>query len=336
MSAHRKATIFAALKVALVAAVTVALFVLVVNAMRNPVEGKAAEYSADFTDASGLHENGDVRTKGMRIGKVISVELEDRDDAPVAHVRFTMDRKYRLTESSKLAIKYQSLTGIRYLDFTPGDDPGRTVTDLSASQTIPSFDITELFNGLQPVLSTMNTAQINEFSENAIALLQGDGSGLGPMLDSAQKLAEFATDRQKVISTLTNNMARISDSMGGRSPQVIQFLEAANIPMSAAMKVLNEFEKTATTGPALVEPIERLLKALGVSPDLDVDVFIQQHFDDMTDALQSFQLMPSALAGLQFSQPGTGAPKKCSKGRAQLPTDVRVLLSGSEVVLCAQ
>lgn len=63
------------LKLGALLAVTIAFFVLVVNAMRNPVDGAADTYTAEFTDVSGLHVNGDVRNLGMRIGKVQSIEL---------------------------------------------------------------------------------------------------------------------------------------------------------------------------------------------------------------------------------------------------------------------
>ena len=74
--------------------------------------------------------------------------------------------------------------------------------------TQPSFDITTLFNGLQPVLATLSPDEINTFTENAIAFLQGDGNGLGPMLDSIHKLTAFVSDRQQVVATLVRNLAR--------------------------------------------------------------------------------------------------------------------------------
>ncbi len=330
-----RSTVVAGAKVAVVAAVTVMLFVLVVNAMRNPVDASVVTYRADFTDASGLHDNGDVRFRGKRIGKIISVDLERDDDGkPYASVEFTMDDSQKLTSTSTLAIKYQNLTGVRYLDLQPGETTGRMVSHATTAQTVPSFDITSLFNGLQPVLTTMNADEVNQFSENAIALLQGDGSGLGPMLESTQKLARFAENRQQLISTLTSNLARIADTMGGRSPQVMGFLEAVDLPISNAMTVLDEFAVTASAGPALFEPIERLLVALGVNEEFDVDVFLKTTFSSVQEALKSFQLMPNALAGLRGIDTHASFSKQCANGRAHIPSDVRILMTGSEVVLC--
>jgi phospholipid/cholesterol/gamma-HCH transport system substrate-binding protein len=153
------------------------------------------------------------------------------------------------------------------------------------------------------------------------------------MLESTQKLAAFAQDRQQVISTLITNMSRISDVMGGRSEAVVGFLEAVNIPMSNAMTVLDEFPKTASTGPALVEPVERLLVALGISEEFDVDVFLKNAFHSVQEAAGSLRLLPGALAGLKLPAATSRTSTHCSNGIAALPTDVG-LLAGNEVVLC--
>lgn len=321
-------------KLVVVSAVSALLFVIVINAMRNPVEQTTAPYSADFSDVSGLHVNGDVRMRGMRIGKVSSIELKQGPKGTYASVGFTMDRDQKLTDKTELAVKYQNLTGIRYVDVVPGAAGGRSITHVPLSGTKPSFDITSLFNGLQPVLTTMRTEDVNTFTENAIALIQGDGTGLGPMLDSTQKLAEFAKNRQHVISTLTENMSRINDSLGGRSRYVIDFVKALSHPIDNAMKVLNEFQKTASTGPELIGPIQRIVAGLGIEADMNWEGLIGKYFSTGSDFLKTLEMMPGVFSGLQSSKTQGGVNKKCTNGYGALPADMTVLLAGSEVVLC--
>nr|WP_246372493.1 MlaD family protein [Gordonia humi] len=324
-----------AAKVGVVALVAVLLFILVINAMRNPVDSETHSYSAEFTDASGLHPNGDVRYKGKRVGKVTKVELREGKsrDKPVAYVEFTLDRDHKVTDTSTLAIKYQNLTGVRYVDVR-GDESGPRISHVSVDKTVPSFDITELFNGLQPVLTTMQTSDINEFSENAIALLQGDGSGLGPMLDSTQKLTRYAKNRQQLLSTLTANLARISDVMGGRSENVMSFLKAVDLPITSATTVLDEFAVTASAGPGLFEPIERLLAAFNVQPGVDMPQRIKAIFKNSTQLLGVFDLMPNALEGLKSTDGFQEPYPKCSKGTAQIPLGAKYFLDDRQVTLC--
>lgn len=46
-------------------AVSVVLFILLSNTLINPVDVKTRTYVAEFTDASGLHPDGDVRIRGV-------------------------------------------------------------------------------------------------------------------------------------------------------------------------------------------------------------------------------------------------------------------------------
>ncbi|MBQ9055205.1 MlaD family protein [Rhodococcus sp. (in: high G+C Gram-positive bacteria)] len=323
-------------KIAATVVVSGFLFVIVVNAMKNPVSGETHSYFAEFTDVAGLGVNGDIRTKGVRIGKVESVDLVRDGDQAIAQVRFTMEDAYRLTADTTLAVKYQNLTGVRYIDAEFPSIRSESVDRLSTTQTKSSFDITQLFNGLQPVLATMSTDEVNRFTENAIALLQGDGNGLTPMLEDAQTLANLAHDREQVISTLTDNLSRISESMGGKSPQVIEFLKSVSFPIAKAMTVLDEFPKTATFGPEFLTPVKRLIDGLGIYPGMDVEKLVSDALASMPDTTETLRLLPSALAGLRLSgaSPQSSGALACERGIANLPREVEILIDGSEVVVC--
>ena len=323
-------------KLGVAAAISVLLFSIIINAIKSPVDGDNAHYTAEFTDASGLHVNGDVRTRGVQIGKVDSIELVEHDGRSVAEVGFTLTDDYELTDKTLLAVKYQNLTGIRYIELTPPAEAGATpVSHLDADQTRGSFDITELFNGLQPVLATMTTEEINTFTQNAITVLQGDGGGLAPMLDSVQKLADMAHDREQVISTLVANLSRIDASMGGKSPQIMELAHDMEVPIDKAMTVLNEFGKTASMGPEFTRPLQRIVTSLGIADDNDIDQVLTDTFHSAVSAAEALRLLPGAFAGLQLPQLQSAAGTlNCANGIAQLPTAVQVLLNGSEVQIC--
>ena len=56
-------------RISVALALAVVLFVLLANTLTNPVAVDTRTYTADFTDASGLHPDGDVRVRGVRVGK---------------------------------------------------------------------------------------------------------------------------------------------------------------------------------------------------------------------------------------------------------------------------
>lgn len=157
-------TMAAMWRIGVALAVSVVLFILLSNTLVNPVDVGTRTYVAEYTDASGLHQDGDVRVRGVRVGKVESVDLARVGGQNVAQVRFTLDKKYGVVSASRLAIKFQALTGVRYVDVTNPAEGYREqdlVKQIPTSMTQPSFDVTALFNGLQPVLATLSPDEIN-------------------------------------------------------------------------------------------------------------------------------------------------------------------------------
>ncbi|WP_422336352.1 MlaD family protein [Rhodococcus sp. (in: high G+C Gram-positive bacteria)] len=321
------------LKLLVAGIAAVMLFVLILNAIKNPVEGTTSSFSADFTDVSGLHENADVRIRGVKVGKVTGLELGQDKGESFATVAFTLSEPNTLTTSSSLAVKYANLSGVRYVDIT-GPADGTPVTHASTAMTVPSFDVTQLFNGLQPVLETLSPAELNEFSENALTILQGDGQGMGPMLESIEKLSRYTVDRQQVISALVTNLARISETMGGKSPQILEFIRYLQAPIDSAFGVLDQFQKAAAFGPSFMGAVDNLLIGLGINEDLDIDRMLAAAIPDVDQMVETLRILPSFLRGLQTQVVGKGDDQGCAFGQASLPELPRVLFGGAEVLVC--
>lgn len=318
-------------------AVSVFLFVLVSNTLVNPVTVATRSYVAEYTDASGLHPDGDVRVRGVRVGKIDSVDLARVDGQNVAQVTFTIDRKYGIVRDTRLAIKFQALTGVRYMDVTnpaEGYRDADLITRIPTTMTQPSFDVTALFNGLQPVLATLSPGEINTFTENASTFLTGDGSGLKPLLDSIRKLTEFVTDRQQVIATLIKNLARVAEGIGGGSKSLIHIIELLNKPIDAMNRILDEFRKDYLYSKDFLDPTVRLLHNAGFRNGIDIDEALDRAFSNLDNFFDAFKLVP--VIDENIPPPGNDGTElqPCSRGNFQLPETMDVLLNGQRVVLC--
>ncbi|HTM85202.1 MAG TPA: MlaD family protein [Mycobacterium sp.] len=320
--------------------------ILIINLVRQPVAAETRAYTAEFSDASGLMLDADVRVRGVRVGKVTSIRLVRNAGRSVAAVGFSLENRFGIDPATRLAIKFQALTGLRYLavidpapgaaapgDAEVGDPKTGLLTHVPSRMTQPSLDITTLFNGLQPVLATLTPDQINTFTDNVATVLAGDGSGLGPMLDSVRRLTEFVADRQSVTATLLANLSALSEAVGGRAREFIQLLEWANRPVDAALGVLDEFRKSDVYGPRFTQAVVRLLNNMGLRPGADIDDGLDRALTNFSDTLDGFKMIPVVWENIE--PPGqTGDPVPCSRGRAQLPTTMDVLLNGQRVVLC--
>lgn len=318
------------------AAVTTVLFVGVVNALRSPVDGKTGSYTADFVDASGLRVGADVRRQGVQVGKVTSIDIRRQGDANIAVVGFALQQRFRLTTASHLAVKYQNLSGLRYLDFsetgTTAGTPG-AVQHATTQMTTSSFDITTLFHGLEPVLRTLDPAEIDKLAANVSAFLAGDGAGASDLAASVKKIADFTVDRQQVVSTLVANIAAISNTMKGKSDRVLEFIENFDLALDKTMTVLDQFYATATYGPAFVDAVNHLLTGAGLREGTDIDALLKSALAQLRDAPQTLRMLPPMLSGLE-QLTSAKIDTRCANGAAALPQSVQVLLAGQRVVLC--
>ena len=324
------------------------LLVVISNVIRQPVAGETRSVTAQFTDVSGLHEGADVRVRGVRVGKVESLVLKRADGKTVADVAFTMDRHYSVVPASRLAVKFQALTGLRYIDVLDagaGNASGQ-LTKVPVAMTIPSFDVTVLFNGLQPVLAKLDPGEINTFTDNVATFLAGDGDGLGPMLDSIKRMTGLVSDREQVISTILNNLKTVAAGVRGKSDQLPKILDQVRIVEDATMMVLDEFRKSAMYGAGFTGEVDRLLVNLGLDsgswdvpnykPGWDPAKAFDKAITNVYNEMDGIKRIPVVWENIPAPQPGPGAPAPCTKGPAQLPLPMDVLLNGRKVVICNQ
>ncbi|RDI68372.1 MlaD family protein [Nocardia pseudobrasiliensis] len=322
-------------RLAVAAAVTVVLFVGVVNALRNPVQSQTASYTADFTDVSGLKVGADVRRHGVQAGKVTTIDIRHQGGRNIAEIGFTLDRAQQVTTDTRLAVKYQNLSGLRYIDITDqASADTRPLRHVPLTQTTGSFDITALFNGLEPVLRALDPAQVNTLAANLAAFLDDDGTGPADLAANIRAIADYTADRQHTIATLVGNLATLARTMNGKSARVLEFITNFDPVIDRTMTVLDQFYATAQYGPSFVAAVNRLLTAVGLHENTDLDALLRAALSTMTNAPEVLRLLPPMLAGLQQLTAAPNVDTHCGNGIAPLPSTVQVLLAGQRVVLC--
>ena len=329
----------AAAKLAVFAIAMVIFYFGIAQAIQRPVAGETTSYTARFTDANGLKTGDDVRMFGVQVGKVEWIEL----DNSIAEIGFTLQRDRVLYLDTRLAIRYQSLTGQRYVDVQQPDsaaDPLPAEASIGTDKTIPSFDITTLFNGLQPVLAEFSPSALNQFAENMLAVIEGNDAGLGPALDSIETLSSYVSDRQAVLSALVSNLRQISDQIGSRSTQLITLISGIADIFTALQEKIDGVVDFAITAPPVLRPLDSLLSTLGLTTDVnnDFDDLVNAAFPDPDEALDVLGRLPGLLQGLNALVPatGTGVDLTCSNGESSPPAPLQVLLGGQRISICAR
>ncbi len=322
-------------RIAVFAAIMLVLLALIVQVIRRPAPGPLDRYSAIFTDVNGLHVGDDVRLYGLPVGKVESLTLEQNR----AKVGFTVQRAHPIQRGSTLAVRYRTLAGQRYVDLRPPAQPGTRLTPgatIDADHTVPSFDITALFNGLQPILAQVSPDAVNRFAETMLAVLTGDGSGIGRALDAIEQLSGYVSDRQTVISTLIHNLRRMSDVLAGRSPHLVTIIAGLVEVFGTLEQKLQGVVDYAETIPPVLQPLDDLAARLGMTPggDSDFDRILHAALPDPDAAREVLARLPGLLQSLDALAAAPADALSCGHGSASTPLPLAVLIAGQRITIC--
>ncbi|MCC3327768.1 MCE family protein [Nocardia abscessus] len=208
------------------AIVSVLVTVLVWNTLARIVSGDTYTYSATFSDVLGLHEGDDVRMAGVRVGKVEKIE-RDRDanlKKSVAKVTFVVQRDQTIYSDTKALVRYQNLIGQRYVALAPGKTPNpaplKNNGSIPIDRTEPSFDVSGLLNGFQPLFQVLQPEQVNRLSETFIQALQGDGVSLSAFIVQAAQLATDFQRRDAILSDVITNLSGVMSGLAKRGDEL--------------------------------------------------------------------------------------------------------------------
>ncbi|TSD49165.1 MCE family protein [Rhodococcus sp. KBS0724] len=277
--------------------------------LQRGVAGDTTSFSAVFTDASGLRAGDDVRMAGVRVGRVDSVSL----DGTLARVAFRIESDQALYGNTKAAITYQNIIGQRYLGLSLGEQgEPRVLTggdEIPVENTEPSFDISVLLNGFEPLFSVLDPQQIDNVTTAIITALQGDSGSITTLVSETSTLAESFAGPDKILGDIIVNLDGIVRSLAMQSTNVDTMITQAQ----------SIFEQLAARRGEMVDSLDSIALVADqvatlssdVAPDLSEfltrEPGFAQHFLDNKDTFGYFGFnLPPMLKGLaRASQDGS-------------------------------
>jgi phospholipid/cholesterol/gamma-HCH transport system substrate-binding protein len=312
---------------------------VVLTALRNPVTGAVARYTAAFSDVSGLYAGDDVRISGVQVGKVETIRLDGR----IAKVDFTAQVDHPLYANTVAAVRYQTLLGQRYVEIVQPAKPGQRLAsggNIALGQTIPSFDVAKLFNGFRPIFQTLDPAQFNLLGENLLRLIQGDESGIGPFLHDLDVISKLAVDRQAVITLMIRNLSAISTELGGKSQQLFHLIAALDDVVEKFGTEAEQFRTAIVSGlPMLRNTVHILQYSERTFDGSTVPIYdlFSRMWPQTPTIIAGLSLAPSLIQGMRdwLADDQPGVPTfTCSHGEVTLPGIGQVSFAQQNLVVC--
>jgi len=227
------------------------------------------EFSAVFSDASGLTSGVDVRASGVAVGSVKSVKLHK--DGVI--VRFTVTADVPLTSTTNARIRYANLTGDRYLDLTPGQTPGTALSPGSTiplNRTQPALDLDTLFAGFDPLMQALDPAEVNKLTANIIAVTQGQSGSIEAMLANIGSFTAGLADRDQLIGDVVTHMAAALTTIDSKRSQFDHLILGLDKLMAGLSKDRRQIGASIASISTLAGDITVLLRR--IRPDFKANV----------------------------------------------------------------
>jgi phospholipid/cholesterol/gamma-HCH transport system substrate-binding protein len=282
-----------------VAVTSLATAVLALTIMNGSSSG-GHHFDAVFSDVTSLNLGDDVRMAGVRIGQVSSIKIVRRR---AAEVGFSVQSDVRLAPTVTATIRYRNLIGQRYLALDEGtgslDHPLPSGSVIPLARTSPALDLTDLFNGFQPLFQALAPKQINELSAEVIEVFQGEGPTVSDLLTQTASLTSTLASKDEVIGEVIDNLTavlQVVNSHGGQLTDLITTLQQFVSGLAQDRGALGD----AISGIAgLTSEVGGLLKGGRTSIHADITALgaLSTNLADSSDALNSFlRTLPGKLS----------------------------------------
>jgi|HubBroStandDraft_1064217.scaffolds.fasta_scaffold15617_4 phospholipid/cholesterol/gamma-HCH transport system substrate-binding protein len=174
-------------------------------------------YHAVFSDVTGLQTGNDVDIAGVRVGEVTSISVYRRN---LALIGFSLQADRQLPESATATIKYLNLVGQRYVELGQGTGPvGRWLPPggtIPLSRTTPALNLTELFNGFQPLFQALSPGDVNQLTSEIITVFQGESPDITALVATIGSLTTALATKDQVIDEVIGNLNSVLHTIASR------------------------------------------------------------------------------------------------------------------------
>ena len=217
-------------KVVVFTAVTIVMIGLLATLIGNVSFAPKRTYSALFTDATGVFVGDRVRLSGVQVGRVEGLEIVDQGDKKLAKLEFTVEEDVPVYRDAELQLRYENIVGQRYLAIIekPGKRPEmREGETFPVRQTTPALNLTQLFNGFQPLFRALEPEDVNKLSFQLVRAFQGESANLAALMRDTSQLTGAIADKEQVIGSVVTNLNTVLETIDVRDEKltglIVQF-----------------------------------------------------------------------------------------------------------------
>ncbi|MFP4228007.1 MAG: MlaD family protein [Salinivenus sp.] len=192
---------------------------------------------ATFEEASGLSEGNPVEMKGVNIGTVQSVRLDQ--DEQMVHVQLRIDEDIRVPEGSSVRVTgFSGVTGIR-LVIQPGPSDNPPVAEGSTLSPPPQGTVLERLSDQAPALAARADSVLGSTNTTMNALSEQLNNPDSDLRGSLQALRRAVEDVESITEAEKESVRQLLQNLEAVSGDLRAFSDSRGDSLGVAVDRLN-------------------------------------------------------------------------------------------------
>lgn len=220
--------------------------------------------TVDLPEAGGLYRFGNVTYRGIRVGKVTSVELTDGG----VQARLAIDGSYRIPTDLTAEVRSVSAVGEQYVDLLPRTDSPPYLYDgaiIERRDTAVPQPVGPMLDKLSALVDTIPKDDLRRLLDEMFAGVNGAGYDLDSLLTSAEKLTAEMNGVGDATRTLVQDAQPLLDSQV-QTADAIRIWTRATADLTGQL-VANDpqIRQVLHSGPGFADEVAGLLDSVDLT-----------------------------------------------------------------------
>ena len=248
-------------------------------------------YSAQFSDASGLHKGNMVQIAGVDVGRVSKIEL--KGSYVVAH--FDIDNGVEFGNQSTAEIGVLNLLGEKFIDLHPkGSRKAEGGSTIPLARTDAAYDIVKVFGELSDTTERIDIPQLQQALTTVAGTMDRTSDEAGAVFDGLSRVSRSIASRDAQLQQLLSRARSVTKLLAERKGDLVEVIKDGN-------QILAELRARSAAIHTLLLNTGRLARELGglvddnqkqVGPMLDdlqrvTDILVRRR-DQLQRAVHAF------------------------------------------------
>lgn len=180
---------------------------------------------ASFPRAVALFEESAVKSMGITVGRVDSVEIVGQE----VRVVMRIDGEVPVPADVQAVIAPLTLIGERNIILTPAWEPGMPLAEdghvIPRDQVRTPAEVDEVLTTFTEVLDSIDTDQLSEFISTTADAFDGRGEQFNELLGSGARISAMLDRQDEDVIALVEVLTRLSTSVNTREDQLREMID---------------------------------------------------------------------------------------------------------------